>query len=170
MNQEIYNKTRSMFMERMADNFWANGQWKFRKYLRKDCNFDEKIATKLGLAMRGCIKRNTLPTKEILQFLGGYFTELELDDLEKARAYRDQTLLEEKRQHMKVSGTVQTAKKRQEPAVNISQGFIISLHDKDAEFVKTTENGNYIFKEVVSYKTHLLTELEVKNLLKDKEK
>lgn len=36
MNEETFNQTKRMFLKRLADNFWYDGQWKFSYTLKKN--------------------------------------------------------------------------------------------------------------------------------------
>ncbi|WP_282798912.1 hypothetical protein [Lactococcus lactis] len=112
MNEEKFNRIKRMFLKRLADNFWYDGQWKFSHTLKKNHQFAREQRSRVTQALRRCVTREIFPTANILKMLTDYFTAEELADIAEARIVQEERLREEKRQHMKILGTVRSAKRQ----------------------------------------------------------
>ena len=168
MDEETFNRTKRMFLKRLADCFWADGQWKFAQTFQKNQGFAREKKNKLSQALRGCVKRDSFPTMDILKNLVDYFSETEFSDIAEARTEQERRLKEEKKQHMKVLGAIQGGSRKRLTNLKIEPGAIFSLpNGNKAEFTMKTDGGNFIFKEIKNYQTHLLTEQEARQIVEE---
>ncbi|MBK5077346.1 hypothetical protein IL308_11330 [Lactococcus lactis] len=169
MNEETFNRTKRMFLKRLADNFWYDGQWKFSYTLKKNHQIAREQRSRVTQALRRCVTSEIFPTANILKNLTDYFTAEELADVAEARIVQEERLREEKRQHMKILGTVRSAKRQRLTNLIIEPKTEVTLPNGNrAEFISKTEGGNFIFKEIKDYSTHLLTEQEARWIVEGK--
>lgn len=112
MNEEKFNRIKRMFLKRLADNFWYDGQWKFSHTLKKNHQLAREQRSRVTQALRRCVTSEIFPTANILKMLADYFTAEELADIAEARIVQEERLREEKRQHMKILGTVRSVKRQ----------------------------------------------------------
>ncbi|WP_270245513.1 hypothetical protein [Lactococcus lactis] len=169
MNEEIFNRIKRMFLKHLADNFWYDGQWKFSHTLKKNHQVARDQRSRVTQALRRCVTSEIFPTANILKMLTDYFTAEELADIAEARIVQEERLREEKRQHMKILGTVRSAKRQRLTNLIIEPKTVVILPNGNrAEFVSKTEGGNFIFKEIKNYSTHLLTEQEARWIVEGK--
>lgn len=169
MNEEVFNRTKRMFFKRIADNFWYDGQWKFYHTLKNTQKYSRDDMKKITQSLRGCVTRDTLPTAIMSRKLKDYFNEKELADIAEARIEQEIRLRKEKQQHMKILGTVRSGKRKRQTSLVIDPTEIFTLSNGNAaEFISKTDGGNFIFKEIRNYTTHLLTEQEAKIVVEGK--